>query len=256
MKALITGASSGIGAAFAHHLAAAGADLVLVARRADRLAALADELRTDRGIAVDVVPADLSRPADLELLQQYVRDMDALEFLVNNAGFGTSGSFAGAALSSQVAMVHVHNLAAMGLCHAALPGMIAHKRGRIVNVASVAAFLPMSGNVVYSATKIFLVAFSQALQTEVAAQGIRVQALCPGFTYTGFHDTPEMRGFRRSRIPGFLWMSADEVAAISLAAAEHGPVVVIPGVFNRLLIAVTRSRLVFALLRRVRGVRK
>jgi uncharacterized protein len=256
MKSLITGASSGIGAAFAHRLAAAGSDLILVARRADRLAALADELRANRSIAIDVVPTDLSSAADLAKLEHYVRNLGPLDFLVNDAGFGTRGPFAEAGLSSQVAMVYVHNLAAMGLCHAALPGMIARKRGRIINVSSVAAFLPMSGNVVYSASKVFLVAFSQALQTEVGDQGIRVQALCPGFTYTGFHDTPEMHGFSRSHVPSFMWMSADEVAAISLAAIERGPVVVIPGFLNRLVNTVTRSGLVFALLRRIRGTRK
>lgn len=252
MKSLITGASSGIGAAFARRLAATGSDLFLVARRADRLAALADELRAARTTSVEVLPADLSKPADLEWLEQYVRSQDALDLLINNAGFGTKGTFVETDLPIQMDMVRVHDLATMGLCHAALPGMIARRHGRIINVASTAAFLPVPGNAVYSASKVFLVAFSQALHAEVSDRGIRVQALCPGFTYTGFHDTPEMQGFRRSNVPGFMWMAAEQVAAISLAAVDRGPVVVIPGRRNRLFIATTRNRFVFSLARRIR----
>ncbi len=253
MKSLITGASSGIGAAFARRLGAAGSELVLVAKRADRLSSLADELRTAGTGSVEIFPADLSQAAELERLERYVRDLDALDLLINNAGFGTMGAFGAVQVSVHRDMVRVHDLAAMSLCHAALPGMAARKHGRIVNVASIAAFLPVPGNAVYSASKVFLVAFSQALHAEMAGQGIRVQALCPGFTYSGFHDTPEMVGFHRSSVPGFMWMAADEVAARSLAAVDRGPVVVIPGFRNQLLVSATRNRFVFGLARLVRG---
>ncbi len=253
MKALISGASSGIGAAYAHRLAADNFHLVLTARRADRLAAMAEALRAAGAMSVDVVPADLSAPADLERLERYVSDLDALDVLINNAGFGVRGTFEEADWSLQRDMVRLHDLASMSLCHAALPGMIARKHGRIINVASTAAFLPVPGNAVYSASKVFLVAFSQALHAEVVGRGIRVQALCPGFTYTGFHDTPEMQGFRRSNVPGFMWMTADQVARISLSSIGRGPVVVVPGLRNQLFITLTRSRFIFNLVRRVRG---
>jgi uncharacterized protein len=133
-----------------------------------------------------------------------------------------------------------------------LPAMVRRRQGRLVNVASTAAFLPVAGNAVYSAGKAFLVAFSEALQAEVAAAGVRAQALCPGFTYTEFHDTPTMLGFSRANVPGWMWMSADQVVSASLAALERGPVVVVPGWRNRLFLTATRFRPVFTLVRAVR----
>jgi short-subunit dehydrogenase len=252
LSALITGASSGIGAAYARRLAASGHDLILVARRADRLAGLADELRHGRSIAVAIWSADLASSADLERLAGQIRGLDGLDLLVNNAGFGVRGMFTDTDLAPQLDMVRVHDLATLALCRAALPAMITRGRGGIVNVASTAAFLPVAGNAVYSASKAFLVAFSEALQAESARAGVRVQALCPGFTYTEFHDTPTMQGFSRANVPGWMWMSADQVVAASLSALEHGPVVVVPGWRNRLFIAATRFRPIFTLVRAVR----
>jgi short-subunit dehydrogenase len=234
--ALITGASSGIGAAFARALAARSYDLVLVARREERLAALAVELQGRHAIDAEVLVADLSQPADVERVAQRVAGLETLELLINNAGFGTIGRFFKVDLAKHLDMIHVHVIASVRLCRAALPGMVARGRGAIVNVASVAAFSPLVGNATYSATKRFLVTFSQSLQMELAGTGIKVQALCPGFTHSGFHDTPEYERFKRSSIPGFMWMSAEDVVAGSLKALERKRVVYIPGFKNRLLV--------------------
>jgi short-subunit dehydrogenase len=235
--ALISGASSGIGAAFARALAAKGYDLMLVARREERLAALAAELQERHAVAAEIVVADLARPTDVERVAQRIAGMETLEMLINNAGFGTTGRFFRVELTKHLDMIHVHVIASVRFCHAALPGMVARGGGAIINVASVTAFSPLVGNATYSATKRFLVTFSQALQIELAGTGVKVQALCPGFTYSGFHDTPEYERFKRSSIPGFMWMSAEDVVAGSLKALQHNRVVYIPGLKNRLLVA-------------------
>ncbi len=250
--ALITGASSGLGAEFARQLAARGHALILVARRADRLGALANELREQHGVAVEVLVADLSSPADTERVQARLRECDDLTLLINNAGFGTVGRFAEVELHKTVSMINVHVTAAARLAHAALPGMQRRRRGAIINVSSVAGFVPRAGSVNYGATKAFLTAFSEALHNEVAGTGVSVQALCPGFTYTEFHDTPEFRHDFRSAIPGFLWMNADAVVRISLEALPGGRAVVVPGWRNRALLALTRSRWLLGLMLRMR----
>lgn len=255
--ALITGASSGIGAAFARALAARGYDLALVARREERLAALAAELQERHAIAAEVLVADLAKQTDVEWVAQHIAGLETLDMLVNNAGFGTTGRFFKVDLTKHLDMIHVHVVASVRFCHAALPGMVAHDRGAIVNVASVTAFAPLIGNVTYSATKSFLVTFSQALQMELAGTGVKVQALCPGFTYSGFHDTPEYARFKRSSIPAFMWMSAEDVVAGSLKALERNRVVYIPGFQNRLLVALARGGgLTSWLLRRMVGRRR
>jgi short-subunit dehydrogenase len=235
--ALVTGASGGIGAAFARELASRGYDLVLVARREERLAALAAELRERHAISAEVLAADLSQPADVERVAQRIAGLETLEMLINNAGFGTTGRFFKVDLARHLDMIHVHVVASVRFCQAALPGMVARGRGAIVNVASVAAFFPLVGNAMYSATKRFLVTFSQALQMELAGTGVKVQALCPGFTHTEFHDAPEFERFRRTSIPRFAWMSAEDVVAGSLGALKRNRVVYIPGFKNRLLVA-------------------
>ncbi len=239
--AVITGASSGIGAAFARALAARGYDLVLVARREERLTALAAELQARHAITAEVLVADLAKHADIERVARHIAGMETLEMLINNAGFGTTGRFFKVDLARHLEMIHVHVVASVRFCHAALPGMVAHGRGAIINLASVAAFLPLVGNATYSATKRFLVTFSQSLQMELAGTGVRVQALCPGFTYSEFHDTPEYARFKRSSIPAFMWMSAEGVVAGSLKALERNRVVYIPGFQNRLIVALAEG---------------
>lgn len=239
--ALITGASSGIGAAFARLLAARGYHLTLVARREDRLSALAAELHGQYPITAEILVADLSKPADAERVESRIHELEGLDLLINNAGFGAPGQFIERDLGIQLDMIHVHVVASVRLSRAALPGMIARRQGGIINVSSIAAFVPMPGNATYSATKAYLNVFSEALQAELTGTGVQIQALCPGFTRTGFHHTPEYEASDRYQIPGLLWMSAREVAAGSLEALAQGQVIYVPGRKNRFLAAMARN---------------
>ncbi len=241
--ALVTGASSGIGAAFARALAADGHDLVLVARREDRLAALAEACRKQHGVMVEVLPADLAKPEDVDRVARRIADLPSLELLVNNAGFGTTGFFADVERNKHRDMIQVHVTAGLSLTHAALPNMIARRKGGIINVSSMAAYLAMPNAVTYCATKMCLVTFSQALAKELLNTGVRVQVLCPGFTYTEFHDTPEFAEFKRSDVSAGMWMSAEDVVRESIAALETGQVVFMPGRKNRFLMKLQRSPL-------------
>jgi short-subunit dehydrogenase len=228
-RALITGASSGIGEVFARRLAAGGFDLALVARREERLEALAAELAAAHGIQADVLAADLSDDEGVQKVTRYIESHPDLTLLVNNAGFGKRGKFAEADLEGQLDMIRVHIIATVTLARAALPGMIQRGGGAIINVSSVAAFFPAAGGATYSASKIYLNNFSEALNAELDGTGVKVQALCPGFTYSEFHDTPEYSDFDRKEIPGVLWMSAEEVVDDSLAALATHKVIVVPG---------------------------
>ena len=242
--ALVTGSSSGIGAAFARKLASQGYDLVLVARREDRLTALATDLRQQHSVRVETLVADLSDTGDIQLVEGKIIEFSPLDMLINNAGFGLGGGvFAKADLAKHLNMIQVHVVASVRLTRAALPAMIANHYGAIVNLSSTAAFLPWRGDPTYSATKAYLVMFSQVLHTQLLGTGVKIQALCPGYTYTEFHDTSEMRGFDRSKIPRSLWMSPEEVVAESFKALERGKVVCIPGFRNRLIVGLARNSL-------------
>lgn len=226
--ALLTGASAGLGAEFASQLAAAGTDLVLVARRLDRLEEMAASLRAEHGVAVHVIQADLATEEGLAAVEEHMARNGSPDLLVNNAGFGGRTGFVKGDGSDHLQMVRVHVDAAVRLTKAALPGMIDRGRGAIVNVASVAAFSPFSG-AMYSGTKAFLVMFSQNLQTEVRSKGIVLQALCPGMTHTEFH---QVAGIDKSVVPAPFWMSADKVVRVSLRRLGHG-VVCVPGWYNK-----------------------
>jgi short-subunit dehydrogenase len=247
--ALITGASSGIGTEFARQLAAQQYDLILVARREERLRALAAELRRTHSIRVEVLVADLSNLTDIERVAARISELDILDLLINNAGFGVPGRFADADPAKQLAMLEVHVVACTRLSRSALPGMIARGRGLIINVSSLAAFFPMPGSVAYCSTKAYLNTFSKALQAELRGTGVQVQALCPGFTYTEFHDTPEFVNFSRSTLPKLFWMKAETVVAASLGAARRGRVICIPGFGYRLIALAGRSGLAALLLK-------
>jgi len=248
--AVVTGASSGIGAVFARKLAAQGYHLVVVARREGLLNELREELESKHNIRVEVAPADLAEPDQLESLSQRVAEIPDLEMLVNNAGFGTMGTFTQIDAKRHRDMIQVHVVAAVQLTRTALPGMIERARGAIINVSSIAAWLHLAGNGQYSATKLYLNAFSESLQDELREAGVKVQALCPGFTYTGFHDTEELAGFDRNHIARGLWMQADDVVDYSLAALKRNRVIVIPGWKNRLLARVLRSPYLAPIVRR------
>ncbi len=232
-RALITGASAGIGAEFARQLAAMSTDLILVARRKERLEALAGELQKDHSISVEVQAADLSKPNDLERIEFTIAAAPDLDLLVNNAGFGGLGTFVKGDVESHLTMIQVQVVAPVRLARAALDGMTARNRGGVINVASTAAFSPLSG-VTYAATKGYLVRFSQGLKLELAGTGVGIQALCPGFTHTEFHV--KMAEFKAS-IPKFMWMPAERVVRTSLKALGRKKVICVPGWGNRLLVA-------------------
>ncbi len=242
--ALITGASSGIGAEFARQLAARSYDLILVARRTERLEALAAELQGQHGITAEPLVADLATAEGVDMVAARLTELNTLALLVNNAGFGISGTLARAEPQGQLDMLNVHVVAAMRLSHAALPGMIARGAGGIINVASLAAFMALPGEVNYCATKAYLVTFSQGLAAEVRRKGVRVQALCPGFTITEFHDAPDRPGAGREGYPRFLWGSSQAVVTDSLRALDRGQVICVPGFINQLMRLLTRTGLV------------
>lgn len=234
--AIITGASAGIGAEFARQLAQRGYDLVLVARRADRLTDLAHRLMETYGISAEIHPTDLANSAETYALCDYVRTLDNVTLLVNNAGFGTENTIAKEPPVTQLAMMHLHMNAPYLLSHAVLPKMIARKSGAIINVSSIAAYFHGPGAANYCATKAYLNSFSESLQMEVGKYGIRVQALCPGYTVTEFHDTQHMQRFDRKNVPSKLWDSAEFVVATSIKALDRDQVVVIPGRKNQFLV--------------------
>jgi short-subunit dehydrogenase len=255
-RALVTGASSGIGEVYARRLAAGGFDLTLVARREERLKALADELTAAHGIQADVVAADLSKNKGVVKVTDYIEAHPDLTLLINNAGFGKRGKFIEADLEGQLDMVRVHIIATVTLARAALPGMIQRGRGAIINVSSVAAFFPSAGGATYSASKVYLNNFSEALSAELEGTGVKVQALCPGFTYTEFHDTPEYSDFDRKEIPGALWMPAEEVVDESLAALSGDKVIVIPGRRYQAMVATVNSPMRGSISKAARVIRK
>ncbi|MBA3267939.1 MAG: SDR family oxidoreductase [Acidimicrobiia bacterium] len=237
-RALVTGASSGIGRAFAVALAAAGADLVLVARRGDRLEALATELGDAHDCSVEVLPADLTDPTGLAEVETRLGDDNRpVDLLVNNAGFATSGSFAELPVAGEEEEIRLNVLAPVRLSRAVLPGMIDRGGGGIVNVSSIAALQPLPHWATYAASKAYLTSFSEALHEEVRARGVVVLALMPGFTHTEFH---ERAGLPAARIPGALWMDSDEVVASALGALARKRASHVPGLANRAVAAVSR----------------
>ncbi len=230
LTALVTGASSGLGAEFCRQLADRCGVIIAVARRPDRLRVLADEL-AGRAELHPVV-ADLAGVEGVARAIEALRQRGPVDYLVNNAGMSTFGRFWELPIDSQRHMVNLHVDATLSLCGAAIPFMRERGGGCIINVSSIGAFLPLKNVAVYGATKAFLNHFSLALQDELAGTGIRVQALCPGYVRTEIHDAMAHEGFDRSRIPDDQWMEPGPVVAASLAALEVGGVVVVPGADN------------------------
>jgi len=220
--ALITGASSGIGASFAWLLAAKGHDVVLVARDVDRLERTATELRGAYQVEVEVLPADLVDAGQRLAVEVRLADRDRpIDVLVNSAGIPMGRSFLGSAIEAEEAMLGLNVTAVLRLAKAAAPGMVERGYGAIVNVSSVAGFLP-SGT--YSASKAWVTKFSEVLAVELGAKGVRVVALCPGYVRTEFQ---QRAGISLRGLPGWVWLSPDAVAADGWRAVQSGRVVAV-----------------------------
>ncbi len=241
--ALVTGASAGIGAEFCRQLAAQGYQLVLVARRAEKLQTVADELKDSYGTSSIIITADLSQKnACVAIVERLKQENIAIEYLVNNAGYGLPGSFHVPDWQEHADFIQVMMTAVCELTWRLLPGMQERGRGFIVNVASVAGLISSSaGHTLYGASKSFLIKFSESLALENADDGVKVCALCPGFTYSDFHDVNGTREMI-SQLPGYLWLEAKDVVAdtIEVMAADKGKTVVIPGRQYKLLVLTNR----------------
>ncbi len=232
--AIVTGATAGIGRSFADALAADGHDLLLVARDAERLTAVCGELETAHGVAVTPFVADLARDEDIARLAARARQAPQLAMLVSNAGFGTRGTILTADPEQQRRMLRLHVNATHELVNAVLPGMTERRAGTIIVVASIASWSPTAGNVNYNATKAYQRLYCEALAHELDGTGVHIQALCPGFTYTEFHDR---LGNGRKGIPSWAWLSAGRVVSESLTQARsRGAVVCVPGKRFKLIV--------------------
>ena len=233
--ALVTGATSGIGLSFARRLAVDGHDLVLVARDGQRLESTAKELHTSYGVQVDVLAADLADDDGCRTVEARLADRDQpIDLLVNNAGFTTRHTFLQGDVEDEEQMLWVNVRAVMRLTRAAVPGMMERGHGAVLNVSSVAGFLPQS---TYSASKAWVTAFSLGLAGDLVGTGVRVLALCPGYTHTEFHDRAQID---MSAMPTWMWLDADQVVDAALADLRRDAMVSVPGGQYKVLVALSR----------------
>ena len=231
--AVVTGASSGIGAAIARELASRGHSVTLVARREERLRSLATELAADHDVGADVIACDLGDEAERDRLATELRNRGRLvEVLVNNAGFGHQADFARSPHERMVEMVRINVEAVVDLTSRFLTGMVDRGRGGVINIASLGAFQPLPGSAVYGASKAFVLSFSEAVRTELRGSGVSVTAVCPGPVRTEFMNAAGIPGVE-DRTPSAVWMSADDIAREAVDGAARDKRVVVPGVLNR-----------------------
>ena len=220
---LITGASDGIGAVYADRLARRGHNLILVARRADKLAELADRLRQDTGVAVDVIAADLADPADLARVETRLRDDDAITGLINNAGIAGETSFVDADPAHLTALINLNILAVTRLAAAIAPRLAAKGSGAIINIGSVTSLVPDGFTATYPASKAYVLAFSEALHVELGAKGVRIQAVLPGATRTPIWNEEQL-----ASLPAEMVMDVNDMVDAALAGFDAGEAVTIP----------------------------
>jgi len=231
--ALVTGASSGIGEHLARQLAERGHDLVLVARDQSRLEALAKEIESAGGASVQVLPADLTDPEQLQRVEDRCHDKSApIDVVVNNAGFGSFGAFHTLDVDGETREIQLNVVALVRLTHAAASEMVPRGKGGILNVSSLAGFQPGPMNATYGATKAFITSFTEAVHEELRGTGVSVTALCPGFTRTGFQAAANVP---QGDIPGFMWQGPAEVATVGLDALAKNRAIAIPGPMNKVL---------------------
>jgi short-subunit dehydrogenase len=236
--AAITGASDGLGKEFARQLAAEGYDLLIIARRGELLEKIKTELELKYGVCVEPYICDLANAEEVKQLEKRLENSESLEFMVNNAGFGFANAFPDVDPDREETMIRVHTISLMRLSRAALVPMCRRKKGFLINLASVAAFLFGTNSADYMATKAYVLSFSRCLQCDVRSQGVRVQALCPGLTHTGFHGTESMKFFRKDQTPRFAWLTAEYVVRTSLRAIRKTRrVICIPSLRYKLALA-------------------
>jgi len=236
--AAVTGASEGLGKEFARQLAADGYNLLVIARRGPLLEELKADLEAMYNIQVETLVCDLSKPDELKRVEDRLEKEESLEVLVNNAGFGLGSAFPDVDPDAEETMIRLHVIALMRLSRAALVPMCQRKKGYVINLSSVAAFLFAENSTEYCATKAYVLSFSKSLQRDVRRHGVRVQALCPGFTHTGFHATESMQFFDKSATPKWLWLSAERVVRTSLSSIRRtSRVVCVPSLRYKLILA-------------------
>lgn len=239
--ALVTGASAGIGAAIARELAGRGYDLVITARRQDRLDALAASLESATGCRTWIIAADLADPlAPALIMEQVAQHGLIIEALVNNAGYGVPGAYASSDWETHQRFLNVMIMSIAELTHRCIPAMKEQGQGRIINIASVAGLVPSTaGHSLYGAVKSWLIKFSESLSLELQGKGIVVTAVCPGFTYSEFHDVTGTRE-QMSQMADYMWMTAEQVAGQAVDASMRGETFMINGRINRLIVWLAR----------------
>ena len=252
--ALVTGASAGIGAAIARELARRGNDVILTARRTERLEKLARELETADGINATVLPADLARPYAAAAIESAIQERGLqVDVLVNNAGYAVTGPYLGQPWQAHEDLLQVMVRAVAELTWRLAGPMRERGHGQILNIASIAGLMPgTAGHTLYAGVKAWMIAFSESLAFELEGDGVTVIAVCPGFTYSEFHDVAGNRE-QVSQLPGYMWMSAEEVAKQALDAADDGEKLLINGRVNRLITLLPRylpRKVVYAMMLR------
>jgi len=236
--AAVTGASEGLGKELARQLAAEGYNLLIIARRPALLQEIKADLEEKYGVQVEPIVCDLSKSEELKQVEDRLEKEETLEVLVNNAGFGLGTSFPDVDPDKNEAMIRVHAIATMRLSRAALVPMCKQNKGYVINVSSVAAFMYGANSAEYIATKAYILSFSKSLQCDVRRYGVRIQALCPGFTHTGFHSTESMQFFKKGDTPRWLWLSAEYVVKTSLRSIRRtSRVVCVPSLRYKLILA-------------------